>query len=570
MIVYRYIPYEPEDDKQKDFEQLMSLLSELVVRYDMELEEALREIIQKGYPVNLFLKEGGFEDLIKMYIDKLKKQKQEILEKFDIRKVLEETENEIKESSKPIQKKLKSFPDFLKQFNEAIQNLSYDQTNFLKWNLLKNSKIENYDVMENFNELLSNIEIYNYILEGSKKYKFNGREQLTKTEAIEILKFLEELEKLIQNLENSLKNGDIYNFDLEKLSKYLGAESYEEFINRREEILKKLVEILQKQGRIHRTEEGKLELTPLSIKKIGRKALEEIFKHLKTDTIGNSFITKEEGDGDQVLPITREYQFGDNISNIDFVNSILNAYIRTNQPKPAIRDLEVFKSRGYAKSSIVILLDMSGSMYRLDRFFYAKKMILAFDSLIKEDFKEDILHFVGFATFAKVYSISEVPKLQPFPVTLFDPYIRLKIDLSKLQDYNNKESIPKYFTNLQRGLSLARKVLHTNQTKNKQIILITDGVPTAHIEGNFLKINYPPSPADFDFALREALACKDEGITINTFLLTNEWNFSFFEGRSFIQDFAAKTKGRIFYPHPNELGKMVLADFIEEKRKLIS
>ncbi len=547
----------------------MSLLSELVVRYDMDLEDALNEIIQRGYPVNLFLKEGGLEDLIQNFIEKLKKQKSDILEKYDIRKAIEESEKDVKENSKVLQKKLKVYPNFLNEFNKAIQNFSFDQLNFLKWNLFKNSKIGSYDLIENFNELLSNMEIHNYILEGSKKYKFLGSHQLSKKDAIDILKFLEELEKLIRNLENSLQNGDIYNFDLEKLSKYLGPESYEEFINRRKEILEKLIEILQKKGRIHRTDEGKLQLSPLSIKRIGRKALEEIFKHLKADFLGGSLITKENGDGDQVLPITREYQIGDNVSNIDFVNSILNAYIRTNQPKPRIRDLEVFKSRGYAKSSVVILLDMSGSMYRLDRFFYAKKMILALDALIKEDFKEDTLHFVGFASFAKVYSISEIPKLQPYPVTLFDPYIRLRIDLSKIQN-QNKESIPKYFTNLQRGLELARKVLSTNQTKNKQIILITDGVPTAHIEGNYLNINYPPSPADFDFALREAIACKEEGITINTFLLTNEWNYSFFEGRSFIQDFAAKTKGRIFYPHPSELGKIVLADFIEEKRKLIS
>lgn len=547
----------------------MSLLSELIVRYDISLEEALREIIQRGFPVNLFLKEGGLEDLIKNFIEKLQEEKQNILEFYDIRNAIEEAEKDLKENAKLLQKKLKDFPQFLKKFEDSLNKLSYDQMNYLKWEILKNEKRENNTFIQLLNQVLSNLEDYNTIIEGSKKYNFKGHNQLSKKEALDLIKFLEELEKLIQNLNSALQNGDIYNFDLEKLSKYLGPESYEEFLKRREEIVKKLTELLEKQGRIIRSEEGKIQLSPASIRKIGRKALEEIFKTLRSDSSTGYIYTKEEGEGDQVISETREYQFGDSVSNIDFVNSILNSYIRTQQPRPSQIDLEVLKSRGYAKSSTVILLDMSGSMFRVDRFYFAKKMVLALESLIREEFKEDTLHIIGFGTFANIYSINQVPQLQPYPVTLFDPYIRMKIDFSKRQ-YDNKKGIPEYFTNLQRGLSLSRKILSSKQTKNKQIILITDGVPTAHFEGSILYINYPPSPADFDYALKEAILCKEEGITINTFLLTNEWNISFFEGRSFIYDFASKTKGRIFYPHPSELGKMVLADFIEEKRKLIS
>ncbi|MFN3603109.1 MAG: hypothetical protein ACK4UJ_00195 [Leptonema sp. (in: bacteria)] len=568
MIVYRYTPYQPDEDPKRNVDQLMSLLSEFVIRYDMELEDALKEIIQKGYPVNLFLKEGGWEDLLKDFIEKLKNQKKNILNTYEIQTALEAVDKEIKENSRLLQKKLKKFPEFLKKFEEAIENRSFDQMNLLKWEIFKNTKITNSNLIEDFNFNINLIEEYNFILEGLKKYQFKGKISLNKKEAIELIKFLEELERLMQNLETALQNGDIYNFDLEKISKYLGAESYEEFLKRREQILEKLTKILETQGRIIRNEEGKLQLSPYSLKKIGKKFLEEIYRHLKADFSNGFLITKEEGEGDQVIPETKEYQFGNSISHIDFVNSILNAYIRTKNPKPRSMDLEVFKSRGFAKSSIVILLDMSGSMFRSDRFYYAKKMILALETLIREEFKEDSLFIVGFGTFANIYSIGEIPKLQPFPVTLFDPYIRLKIDLTKRN--HSKLGIPEYFTNLQKGLELSRRLLNTKQTQNKQIILITDGVPTAHTEGNHLFINYPPAPSDFDFALKEAIYCKEEGITINTFLLTNDWNIHFFEGRSFIYDFASKTKGRIFYPHPSELGKIVLADFIEEKRKLIS
>lgn len=546
----------------------MTLLSELIMRYDIQLEDALREIIQRGIPVNLFLKQGGIDDLIKDFIKKLQQQIQDIQNQYKIDKGINEVESDINNHYQNIEKKISQFKDFSKALKDAVDRRSFDQLNQLKWQLFKTSSIEKLLSHRELNQLLHDIEDYNLFMEGLKKYQFKGQENLNRKQSREIILTLMELEKLIEDLKNSLQNGDIFNFNLEEISKYLGQENYEEFIKRREEIYKQLSELLQKQGKIYKNEEGELQLSPETIRKIGRRSLEEIFKNLKSDDTGILY-TKEEGNGEQLSSTTREFQIGDNISNLDLTNSILNAYIRTKNPKPGYRDLEVFKSRGMAKSSTVILLDMSGSMFRVDRFYYAKKMILALESLIREEYREDTLHIVGFGTFAKSFSISQIPDLQPYPVTLFDPFIRLRFDLSKRAP-NDLRGIPEYFTNLQKGLSLSRRLLSSKQSRNKQILLITDGVPTAHFENHVLHINYPPSPADFEFAIKEALVCKEESITINTFLLTNEWNLNFFEGKSFIHDFAKATKGRIFYPHPSELGKFVLADFIEEKRKLLS
>ena len=119
-------------------------------------------------------------------------------------------------------------------------------------------------------------------------------------------------------------------------------------------------------------------------------------------------------------------------------------------------------------------------------------------------------------------------------------------------------------------MNLSRQILGSDQIKNKQILLITDGAPTAHFDGNHLFINYPPSPADFEAALNEVKICKDENITINTFLLTNEWDFNYFGEKSFIKRFASISEGRIFYPHPKELNKMILYDFVSQKKKKLS
>ncbi len=546
----------------------MSLLSELIMRYDINLEDALREIIQKGIPVNLFLKTGGIEDLVKDFINKLKNQINAIKENYDIRSGIHQTEMDLKNHSENFEKKLNKNKDFYKKFKDGIKKKSFDLLNQLKWEIFKHSFLSQKISHREMNQILKDIEDLNFLLEGLKKYNFRGNINLNREESIQLLKNLQELEKLIENLQNALESGDIFRLDDKTLKKFLGEESYNEFIERREMILGQLKNLLEKQGKIIQNEKGEIQLSPESIRRIGKKSLEEIFKHLKADD-GGSLYAKEDGESEQVTPNTKPYEYGDSISNIDFPNSILNAFIRKGIPKPDLSDLEVFKSRGMSRSSIVILLDMSGSMYRVDRFYYAKKMILALESFIRQFYKEDSLYIVGFGTVSRIFSISQIPSLQPYPVTLFDPYIRLRIDMLKRKS-DDYQRIPEYFTNLQSGLALSRKLLSNRQTRNKQIILVTDGVPTAHFEKHILHINYPPSPADFDFALKEAIQCKEQEITINTFLLTSEWNHSYFENRSFIYDFAKITQGRIFYPHPNDLTKFVLADFIEEKKKLIS
>ena len=201
------------------------------------------------------------------------------------------------------------------------------------------------------------------------------------------------------------------------------------------------------------------------------------------------------------------------------------------------------------------------------RFFHAKKVTLALDSLIKSDYKDEKLTIIGFGSNAKIIPISSVPTLLPYPVTIYNSFIKLKYDFSKLSKDEIEKRVPQYFTNLQKGLKLARTVLDTKQIKNKQILLITDGVPTAHFKGSILHINYPPSPSDLNEALNELKNCMEDDIVTNTFLLTNEWDYNYFGEESFISQFAKVSKGRIFYPHPNELNTTIVYDFINQRKR---
>ncbi|MFM7151378.1 MAG: hypothetical protein ACKO23_16200, partial [Gemmataceae bacterium] len=128
--------------------------------------------------------------------------------------------------------------------------------------------------------------------------------------------------------------------------------------------------------------------------------------------------------------------------------------------------------------------------------------------------------------------------------------------------------IPPHFTNIQHGLSLARKFLSTQDTPNRQVILITDGLPTAHFEGEMLFLLYPPDPRTENATLREAHFCAREGITINIFLLQS-WNQTS-EDVQFAYKMAESTKGRVFFTAGKDLDRFVVWDYLARRKSIIT
>jgi uncharacterized protein with von Willebrand factor type A (vWA) domain len=565
MITYEYSEYFPEDDRKFDKDKLMSILSELIMKYDISLEEALRMMIEKGIPANLFLKEGGMEDLIKDFQKKVQAMIDNILKTFNLNPTSETLLKDLHSLKEEIEKKYKKDSGTLSKFKQAIEEENQDLLRRLKWDLAAQKKIE-----PKLDELVQKLQELDKVNNGIKKYDFTGTKVPTPKEASNLLENLDQLTELIRALQEAIDSGDLYNFDLEQLAKFLGPESYQEFLERREKIFNDLKKILQEAGDIQENNEGGIELSPKSVRKIGKTALTEIFSKLKADSTSGAHVTKEFGDSENITSSVKPLEFGDNISHIDFSGSIINSIIRGNGNIPSLKDIDVFQARGNAKSSTVILLDMSGSMARSMRFYNAKKVTMAMDSLIRNEYKDEKLTVVGFGSTAKIFPITQIPTLQPYPVTIFNPYIKLKFDFATMKKEEIENKVPQYFTNLQKGLNMARQALSSKQTKNKQIFLITDGAPTAHFKGSVLHINYPPAPSDFEEALTEVKACAEDGIVINTFLLTSEWDMNYFGEKSFIQQFAKMSQGRIFYPHPNELNQMIIYDFIANKKKKFS
>jgi uncharacterized protein with von Willebrand factor type A (vWA) domain len=161
--------------------------------------------------------------------------------------------------------------------------------------------------------------------------------------------------------------------------------------------------------------------------------------------------------------------------------------------------------------------------------------------------------------------VSELAEMMPKPVTIRDPVVRLKVDMSR-EDVA-ESMLPPHFTNLHHGLQLSRRFLSGQDTPNRQIILITDGLPTAHFEGSELYFLYPPDPLTEEMTMREAMACGKEGITINIFLLPS-WDQSS-EDVQFAHSMAEATKGRVLFTGGRDLDRYVIWDYVQHRRKII-
>ena len=235
-------------------------------------------------------------------------------------------------------------------------------------------------------------------------------------------------------------------------------------------------------------------------------------------------------------------------------------------PKPRIRllpeDIEIHLTRNNPKCATVVCMDMSGSMRWGGQYVNVKRMALALHGLIRSEYPGDFVDFIEICTLPRRRHVAEVAELLPRPVTIFDPVVRLKADMS--DEAISEMAIHPHFTNIQHALALARRTLQVQDTPNRQIILITDGLPTAHFEDTWLYMLYPPDPRTERHTLREGLLCRDQNITINIFLLSN-WAQSE-EDVQFANRLAESTAGRVFFVGGTELDRYVVWDYLERRR----
>ena len=398
------------------------------------------------------------------------------------------------------------------------------------------------------------------------KYEFTGRTPMTVPKALEIKQELEEIDRLLQQLQEAAKTAQIGVIDMEALAEYAEPGDMEKLSDLARMVEQFLKDLAEQQG-LEKTADG-YRLTPKAYRLFQGRLLERIFSNLGAARSGRHQ-GPILGEGAVELQQTKPYEFGDSLANMDIPGSLINAMLRDGPALPLrlrSEDIIVHRTRNSPKCATAVLLDMSGSMRYDGLYVNVKRMGLALDGLIRREYPGDWLRFIEVYTFAKLRQTGEVITLMPKPVTLFDPVVRLKADMS--DERVSEMQIPPHFTNIQHGLQIARQLLAAQDTPNRQIILITDGLPTAHFEGKDLYLLYPPDARTEEATIREGQLCRREGITINTFLLQS-WSQST-EDVQFAQKLSESTKGRVFFTAGKDLDRYVVWDYVKRRREILS
>jgi uncharacterized protein with von Willebrand factor type A (vWA) domain len=399
------------------------------------------------------------------------------------------------------------------------------------------------------------------------KYEFTGREKMTIPKALEIKEELEAIDKLLKQLEEANATAQIGLIDLQELSDFVDKADVEQLRALQQQVEDYIKEEARRQGLEGNSKAG-FQMSPKAFRLFQSRVLTTIFGEMQASRTGRH-PDPVTGDGATEAAKTRPYEFGDSVAHMDVPSSFTNALLRAGPGLPVRlkgEDILIHETRNNPKAATCVLLDMSGSMRYGGLYVNVKRMGLALDGLIRTEYPGDFLQFIEMYTFAKPRPVAEVPGLMPKPVTIFDPVVRLKADMA---DPDRSEfDIPWHFTNIQHALQTARRFLANQPTPNKQIVLITDGLPTAHFEGSILYLLYPPHPKTEEATMREAMLCAREGITINTFLLST-WNQSEEDVR-FARRMAEATKGRVVYTAGRELERFVVWDYIKRRKQIIA
>ena len=362
-------------------------------------------------------------------------------------------------------------------------------------------------------------------------YSFRGDEPVSLLEAMKLMDDLQQLDSLERDLQHARDLDGLERVDSDKVRELIGEDAAESV-----EQLRELQRKLEEAGYITRKGD-ELELTPRAMRKIGEKALRDIFHHLKRDSFGKHEIDVH-GPGGERVDESKLYEFGDPFV-LDMHQTMMNAVVREGPGSPlrlAPIDFEVHKHELITQSSTVIVLDMSRSMFLRGCILAAKKVTVALNSLIKGLYPRDHLYIIAFSAYAREIAPEELPHLT-------------------WADWG-------YGTNMQHAFMVSRQLLARHKSGTKQVILVTDGEPTAHFEGSHVEFAYPPTYRTFQETLREVKRCTRENVTINTFMMERGRYLT-----DFVDQVTRINRGRAFYATPDRLGEYILVDYVDHKRR---
>ena len=513
-------------DAESVFDQLNDYMNETG-----DLQQAMRRLMQKG------LKQAdkqtkGIEDLLaqvaremrKLYDEyRLQSAMDEVQDKLD--SVLDQerqTLEELDQAGQDMQGKKQFLHDLPGKTSEAVEKLA-------------SYSFENSDAEKQFQQLMMQLEqirkLENWLRrEGSL---FRGQTPMQFQQSQELMERMEDLRKL----EGQLSGMQLKDVDKELLEKLLGGDPKQDF-----EGVMRMQSLLEEGGYVLE-QADRFELTPKGVRRVGQLALRDIYQQLRRDGMGRHG-TRNRGNQEMVLETSRPYVQGDSL-HINMIQTLKNALLHGGGVPVRItpRDFAVHESEYNTRAATVLLLDMSWSMSWEGRFAAAKKVALAMESLVRSLHPRDYFGIVGFFTRAVELKAKDLPQAT---WNMGDP-----------------------FTNLQDGLHLATEMLGKKPSVNQQMIVITDGQPTAYCRQGRLYCEWPLSFGGIsqraaEETLKEVERITRKGITINTFMLDDSPVL-----RGFVDDLTRINRGRAFYTRPDRLGEYLLVDYLSHQKKKV-
>ena len=355
---------------------------------------------------------------------------------------------------------------------------------------LSDQLLEDMDLQWQMNQLAQNLQEAFPNSGWEQSYEFSGNDPMAMAEAQQIFEELGDLDALERMLSSVTNPSSLAEVDIERVRELLDDQSAMSL-----EKIAEAAQQLEDAGYID-AKEGRYELTPKAIRKIGQQALADLFRKLNTDRMGKHHLERQ-GIGHERDYSTKPHEFGDPF-NLDIQRTVSNAIRRTGGGTPVDllpEDFEIERTESLVRSSTVLMLDLSNSMMWTGRLLPAKKVAMALHSLITMQYPRDYIGIVGFNIVAREIEPQQLPE----------------VSTGYMQG-----------TNMQHAFLLSRQLL-AKQTGTKQIIMVTDGEPTAHIDrsGNPY-FDYPPTRETVEKTLKEVMACTRDGIRINTFMLDPE------------------------------------------------
>jgi len=356
------------------------------------------------------------------------------------------------------------------------------------------------------------------------------------------------LEDLKRAIEQALERGEMFDPErAEQIRQQLESMSEEQL----DQLLGKLVQKLVDEGYINTEQQGggrgkgearvEVKVTDKSVDFLGFKTLKDLLGSLGRSSFG-AHDTRDMATGIESSGAARKYEFGDTM-NLDIGQTLFSAMQREGVTLPLnleYEDLHVHQSEYQSSCATVLMLDCSHSMilYGEDRFTPAKKVALALAHLIRTQYPGDSLRCVLFHDSAEELRIEELARVQVGP----------------------------YYTNTREGLILAQRLLEAERKDMKQIIMITDGKPSALTldDGRIYRNAFGLDPLVISRTLEEVSRCKRKGILINTFMLASDYGLV-----QFIQKVTELCRGKAYFTTPYNLGQYLLMDYMNRKTRTV-